>query len=73
MKANFSRSIRVASRAEVQRAATLASDDSESVRYHCQTTELVRASKPLVWWELRQYLRELVNGNVGFLHMVRVH
>jgi len=37
----------------------------EAVRYSCQATELVRASKPLAWWDLRSYLKDLTSGNVS--------
>ena len=33
--------------------------------YFCQMTELLRASEPMKWWDIRQDLRSLVYGNVG--------
>jgi hypothetical protein len=33
--------------------------------YRCQATELRRASSPLVWWDVRQYIRDVRSGNVG--------
>lgn len=33
--------------------------------YRCQATELRRASSPLEWWDLRQYVRDVRSGNVG--------
>jgi hypothetical protein len=33
--------------------------------YRCQATELRRASSPLAWWDLRQYVRDILSGNVG--------
>jgi len=38
--------------------------DDEGVRYSCQATELLRASEPLQWWDMRQYLREVLTRNV---------
>jgi hypothetical protein len=34
-------------------------------RFRCQATELRRASAPLAWWDLRQYVRDVRGGNVG--------
>jgi hypothetical protein len=33
--------------------------------YSCQATEVVRASDPLPWWDLRQYVRDVRSGNFG--------
>ena len=35
--------------------------------YFCQMTELLRASEPMRWWDVRQDLRSLFYGNVGLL------
>ena len=32
--------------------------------YRCQATELVRATRPLPWWDPRQYARDVISGNV---------
>ena len=40
--------------------------------YSCQATELLRASSPLHWWDIRQYGRELTYGNIGLMEMSRV-
>lgn len=37
----------------------------------CQVTELVRATHPLQWWDLRQYIRDLRSGNIGVMDVVR--
>jgi hypothetical protein len=37
----------------------------ESITYACQTTELLNASKPLPWWDVRQYIEDYRSGNVG--------
>jgi hypothetical protein len=39
--------------------------------YRCQATELRRASSPLEWWDLRQYVRDVRCGNVGFGDVLR--
>ena len=40
-------------------------DPSAEPRYRCQATELRRASSPLAWWDVRQYVRDVRCGNVG--------
>jgi len=35
--------------------------------YFCQMTELLRASEPMSWWDMRQDLRSLFYGNVGLM------
>lgn len=55
-------------------AATLQSGtatDSE-VRYSCQATELLKATTPLRWWDVRQYWRDWRSGNVRLARLVRV-
>jgi hypothetical protein len=48
---------------EATRAPGSPSEANE--RYSCQATELVRASKPLAWWDLRSYVKDLTSGNVS--------
>jgi hypothetical protein len=40
--------------------------------WQCQTTELLRASVPLKWWDLRQYVVDVGSGNHGPGHMARI-
>ncbi len=40
--------------------------------YRCQATEALRYSEPLNRYDPRQYIRELLAGNVGLLHLLRV-
>jgi hypothetical protein len=40
-------------------------------RYRCQATDLLLASTPIRWWDLRQYWRDVWTGNVGLMPMVR--
>ncbi len=47
---------------EVARAENL-SEDSQPI-YRCQATELRRASSPLAWWDIRQYIRDVLSRNV---------
>jgi hypothetical protein len=39
--------------------------------FSCQATELPRATTPLAWWDVRQYVRDLASGNVGAAEFVR--
>jgi hypothetical protein len=41
------------------------------VRYRCQATDLLLASSPIRWWDVRQYCRDVWTGNVGLLAMIR--
>jgi len=49
--------------ARATRSAEFAPDGHEL--FSCQATEISRFSKPLPWWDLRQYVRDLVTRNVG--------
>jgi len=51
-------------------AATRRQSDPEL--YRCQATELLAASDPLPWWDMRQYWRDLSSGNVRPGRFVRV-
>jgi hypothetical protein len=44
------------------RAAQQSSGDN--IRYFCQATELLNYTKPLKWWDARQYVEDLSSGNV---------
>ena len=47
-------------------------DSTIEPRYRCQATELRRASSPLAWWDLRQYVRELRSRNARPVEMLTV-
>ena len=40
-------------------------------KYSCQGTEIVKASRELKWWDLRQYYRDLRSGNVCLKHFAK--
>jgi hypothetical protein len=46
------------------------STDSE-IAYRCQATDLLKASEPLPWWDVRQYFRDIWSGNVGLVDLVK--
>jgi len=56
---------------QVLHAAAFASSDPQDIRYSCQTTELLRASEPLNWWNPGQYLRDLFSGNTTLVKIIR--
>lgn len=47
-------------------------DISSPPIYICQTTELHEATTLLHWWDIRQYLRDVVSGNHGAWHMTKL-
>jgi hypothetical protein len=44
--------------------------ETEEIRYKCQATEILTASHPMKWWDVRQYLRDVRSGNVGVMDVV---
>jgi hypothetical protein len=40
--------------------------------YSCQATKLYDATQPLAWWNVRQYVLDVVTGNHSLGHTVRV-
>ncbi len=46
-------------------------EHSGKVIYTCQATEVLRASTPLPWWDIRQYYRDICWGNAGVSDVVR--
>ncbi|HYL80159.1 MAG TPA: hypothetical protein VEU07_05065, partial [Candidatus Acidoferrum sp.] len=40
--------------------------------YRCQATEMLKASSPLPWWDLRQYVRDVRSGNVRPAEFIQV-
>jgi hypothetical protein len=44
----------------------------EEPRYVCQSTNLLQASKPLPWWNLRQYFLDITTRNYSPGHVFRV-
>jgi len=50
-------------------AARLSTTDGE--RFCCQATELITATSRLPWWDVRQYVRELLGGELTLLQLAR--
>lgn len=47
-------------------------DGAPTETYRCQATEALAASEPLNRYDPRQYVRELITGNVGPIRLLRV-
>lgn len=41
-------------------------------RYACQATEMLKATQPLAWWDVRQYVFDVVTGNHSAGRVLRV-
>lgn len=57
---------------ELAAAGGRAVGDDGAELYRCQATEALRASEPLSTFDMRQYVRELSSGNVGWRRFLRV-
>ena len=60
------------SEADVERATR--ADDPKAggeARYACQATELLNFTRPLPWWDARQYWEDYTSGNATFGRMLR--
>jgi hypothetical protein len=53
------------------RVNTTESQGGEEI-YSCQATELLKASFPLPWWDIRQYWREFASGNIDLKEMAKL-
>lgn len=47
-------------------------DEAGKRRYRCQATQLLEASKPLAWWDPRQYLLDVLTGNASAATVAKV-
>jgi hypothetical protein len=50
---------------------SLGAEDEES-RYFCQATAMYEATQPLAWWDIRQYVFDVVTGNHSTSRVLRV-
>jgi len=41
-------------------------------RFVCQATELLNATRPLAWWDIRQYITDVSSGNASIGELIRV-
>jgi hypothetical protein len=58
--------------AMLRRSAVARESGNEgNVIYRCQATQLKAYTAPLAWWDIRQYVRDFVSGNVRVGEMFR--
>jgi hypothetical protein len=50
----------------------LSGAEDEEPRYSCQATEMYEATQPLAWWDVRQYVFDVVTGNHSASRVLRV-
>jgi hypothetical protein len=48
------------------------STDAAGPSYRCQTTDLLNATAPLPWWDVRQYIADVRSGNHPVGHILRI-
>jgi hypothetical protein len=46
--------------------------EEEEPRYSCQATTLYEATEPLAWWDVRQYVYDVITRNHSLGHVLRV-
>ena len=46
--------------------------DGETLRYSCQATQMYEATQPLAWWDVRQYVFDVVTKNHSAGRVARV-
>jgi hypothetical protein len=46
--------------------------EGQAVAYRCQATQLFAASRPLAWWNLRQYVPDVTTGNFKAGYAARI-
>jgi hypothetical protein len=61
----------IRSEAELLRTIYVSGESSSEPIYRCQATNLREGSSPLPWWDLRQYVRDLLSGNVGLRQFIK--
>jgi hypothetical protein len=57
---------------ELKGHAAAALSSAGKIRYRCQATQLFDATKPLHWWDVRQYWMDVRSGNASPGHAARV-
>lgn len=62
----------VPTESDVLRATREPGGDPADPTWVCQTTHVYQASEPLAWWDLRQYVHDVVGGNHSAWHMMRL-
>ena len=66
-------SLPILSEADLRRLTTqVGSDVGQEPIYSCQATKLFDATRPVAWWNPRQYLLDITTGNHSVAHVLRV-
>jgi hypothetical protein len=56
----------------ISRQTQLGTSSSGKIVYSCQATRLLEATQPLPWWDIRQYVRDVMTRNVTLRRATRV-
>jgi hypothetical protein len=56
---------------DVWSATQAAGSKADAPRYACQATELPKFTKPMKWWDARQYIEDYSSGNASMSLMLR--
>jgi len=62
----------ICSEDRVEQCARVHVTEGAPPRYRCQATELFTASRPLPWWNIHQFVLDVVTGNVRLSEVARV-
>lgn len=57
---------------QLEKCTRASGSENGPVRYRCQATQLFAASKPLAWWNVRQFLLDIRMGNASTGEVFRV-
>jgi hypothetical protein len=60
----------ICSEASLLALASAPNLNGDGPSYVCQATTLPYATKPLVWWDIRQYLEDYLSGNVSLWRII---
>jgi len=58
--------------ARLRNAIKSTDPETNDILYRCQATALFDASRPLRWYDLRQYVEDVTSGNVSLRQMLRI-
>jgi hypothetical protein len=65
-------SVKACTEGRLYEVTSASNSDPDSPVYRCQATQLFAASRPLAWWDLRQYVRDVRTGNHRSMLVMRV-
>jgi hypothetical protein len=56
---------------EALRRATRSGGDEGDERYRCQATDMLEATTPILWWDIRHYAKDIASRNVRLGEFIR--